>query len=320
VSILHLPHFRERKRTYSSHAPLYFDRKTANNFNAVMAKNARLTIVEAEEIVDVGQLDPASVHVPSIYVDRIIQSESEKLRIEKVTMQAQHSAVSAENTPGTDKRDTICRRAAQLLTKDHQYVNLGIGMPMTVPNFLDQSKSVYLQSENGLLGMGPYPSTREEVDADLINAGKETVTLHHGGSYFDSAESFAMIRGGHIDYSMLGAMQVSAVGDLANFLIPNKLVKGMGGAADLVSSPDKTHIIALTEHNARDGSPKIVEQCSLPLTGSRCVSTIVTELAIFHVDRHAGENGLTLVEMVPGVTVEEVRRRTGASFQVRLPL
>ncbi|UZJ53629.1 hypothetical protein CBS101457_002949 [Exobasidium rhododendri] len=290
-------------------------RKSANNFNAVMAKNAKMTIVEAEEIVEIGDLDPACIHVPSIYVDRIIQSKPERLPIEKVTLKA--PTTNSDSVPDA-KKTTICRRAAQLLN-DGEYVNLGIGMPMAVPDFLDPSKSIYIQSENGLLGMGEYPSSQDQVDADLINAGKETVTLSVGGSYFDSAESFAMIRGGHLDCSMLGVMQVSAVGDLANFIIPNRLIKGMGGAADLVASPDQTRIIALTEHNARDGSPKIVETCTLPLTGARCVSMIVTELATFEVDRRAQGSGLTLVELAPGVSLEEVTQRTGATFQVQIP-
>jgi 3-oxoacid CoA-transferase len=165
---------------------------------------------------------------------------------------------------------------------------------------------IWLQSENGILGMGPLP-TREQVDPDIINAGKETVTLLPGSSTFDSVESFSMIRGGHIDVSVLGAMEVSAAGDLANWIIPGKLVKGMGGAMDLVSSPDQTKIIVLTDHVDK-------QQCSLPLTGARCVSMIITDLAVFEVDRQAGT--LTLVELMPGVSLGEVQNKTGAAFEV----
>jgi 3-oxoacid CoA-transferase len=160
---------------------------------------------------------------------------------------------------------------------------------------------------------GAYP-TEDEIDADIINAGKETVTLVPGASTFDSAESFAMIRGGHIDVSVLGALEVSASGDLANFMIPGKIFKGMGGAMDLVGNPDQTKIVVATDHVAKDGSPKIVEVCSLPLTGKGCVSTIITDLCVFEVDREKG--GLTLIELAPGVEVEDIKAKTGAKFKV----
>lgn len=193
------------------------------------------------------------------------------------------------------------------------YVNLGVGMPTLAPSFLNPETKVWIQSENGLLGMGPYP-TEDEIDADLINAGKETVTILPGGSTFDSAESFGMIRGGHVDVSILGALQVSANGDLANYMIPGKVVKGMGGAMDLVSNPEQTKIVAVTDHVDKYGNSKIVQSCALPLTGAKVVSTIITDLAVFQVDRANG--GLTLTELAEGVTVDEVKEKTDAKFDV----
>uniref|UniRef100_A0A9J7WZM7 Succinyl-CoA:3-ketoacid-coenzyme A transferase n=1 Tax=Cyprinus carpio carpio TaxID=630221 RepID=A0A9J7WZM7_CYPCA len=248
-------------------------RKTTRNFNQPMCKAAKVTIVEVEEIVDIGSFDPEDIHIPSIYVDRVVQGASYEKRIEvRKTLKLR---ADSDIT-----RERIIRRAA-LEFEDGMYANLGIGIPMLASNYISPEITVHLQSENGILGLGPYP-TESEVDPDLINAGKETVTVYPGAAYFSSDESFAMIRGGHIDLTMLGAMQVSKYGDLANWMIPG-------------------------------GKHKILEKCTLPLTGKQCVDRIITEKAVFDVDK---SKGLTLIEIWEGLTPDDIKACTGTEFEV----
>ncbi|KAK7958067.1 Succinyl-CoA:3-ketoacid coenzyme A transferase 1 [Apiospora saccharicola] len=278
---------------------------TTKTYAGLMAKAAKIAIVEAENIVPIGEIDPESVDLPGIFIDRIVPATAPK-NFENLKLAAPEESSGKEATSGKtrtlDSRNRIAKRAAQEL-QDGYYVNLGVGIPTLAASYVPEGVKVWLQSENGILGMGPYPATEAEAEPDLINAGKETTTLLPGAATFDSAESFAMIRGGHVDVSILGAFQVSASGDLANYMIPGKVFKGMGGAMDLVSNPEQTKIVVATEHVDKKGRSKI-----------GVVSTVITDMAVFQVDRANG--GLTLTEVAEGVDVETVRENTDAEFAV----
>ncbi|KPM11324.1 succinyl-CoA:3-ketoacid-coenzyme A transferase 1, mitochondrial-like protein [Sarcoptes scabiei] len=284
-------------------------RKTTANLNIPMCKAADCSVVEVEEIVDVGEIDPEHIHVPSIYVNTFFKGEFYEKPVEKMVFKAEGS----DSPPKLDSvREKIAKRAV-LELKNGMYVNLGIGIPVLVSNFLPSNMHITFHSENGIIGMGPYP-LKSQIDPDLINAAKEPVTAIPGTAYTSSDESFALIRGGHLDVTMLGAMQVSQHGDLANWMIPGKLVKGMGGAMDLVSSHvSGTKVVVTMEHNSKNGEPKIVSKCSLPLTGQKCIDTIITEKAVFKVDPN---EGLTLIEIAEDQTLQTIKEVTGCDFEV----
>ncbi|GAM20009.1 hypothetical protein SAMD00019534_031840 [Acytostelium subglobosum LB1] len=287
-------------------------RNTARNFNPPMATAGRITIAEVEEIVEAGELKPDEIHLSGIYVARVIKGPSYEKRIERLTLDQSGAPASADKKPKNEaavKREKIVRRAA-LEFKDGMYCNLGIGMPTLASNYVPKSIRIELQSENGLLGMGPFPKPGKQ-DPDLINAGKETVTTIPGSSIFSSSDSFAMIRGGHVDLTILGGMEVSVNGDLANWVIPGQMVKGPGGAMDLTASGSR--VVVTMEHTSKNGKPKILDKCTLPLTGKGCVNRIITELAVFDVEQG---KGLVLIEIADGTTVDQLKAVTGCPFTV----
>merc|ERR1719401_3050532 len=286
-------------------------RGTARNFNPDCARAGKICIAEVEEVVPVGTLSPEEIHLPGIYVQKVLLGKDYQKRIEKRTLSSASGQIKVDK-----RRELIIRRAAQDL-RDGMYVNLGIGMPTLVSNYTAPGVRIELQSENGLLGIGPYP-TDADVDADLINAGKETITTIPGSSLFSSSDSFAMIRGSHVDVTILGAMEVAANGDLANWIIPGKMVKGMGGAMDLVSSDSK--VIVVMEHLAKGGKHKLKKSCGLPLTGQRVVDRCITELGVFDFAKEGPERPPVLSEIAPGVTLEHVKESTGFDFAVADPL
>jgi len=283
-------------------------RYTANNFNQACAKAGRVTVAEVEEVVEIGDLDPHHIHTPGNYVDRILVSQDLEKPIEQLTLAG---AVTVKGF--SPAREWQARRISREF-KNGMYANLGIGMPTLVANYIPDDVTVTLHAENGLLGVGPFPAAGRQ-DPDLINAGKQTITWLPGSAFFDSAESFAMVRGGHIDLSVLGAMQVSRYGDLANWMIPGAMVKGPGGAMDLVSGVKK--IVIMMDHCAKDGSSKLMEECTLPLTGKQVVDMVVTDLAVFEINE---KRGLTLTELAPGSTLEQVRGKTACPFDIAADL
>jgi len=282
---------------------------TARNFNPPIATASKITIAEVEEIVEAGQLKPDEIQLPGIYVHRLIKGEKYEKRIEKLTLDTGTTTQEGKMNDAAKKRIRIASRAA-LEFKDGMYCNLGIGIPTLACNYIPKDIYIELQSENGLLGMGPYPKPGKQ-DADLINAGKETITTLHGSSLFSSSDSFAMIRGAHLNLTILGGMQVSVIGDLANWVIPGKMVKGPGGAIDLTASGSR--VVVTMEHANKDGSHKILKECTLPLTAKRCVDRIITELGVFDVIKG---KGLILIEIAPDTNLETIKKLTGCAFDV----
>jgi len=296
-------------------------RGTSRNFNADAATAGKICIAEVEEIVEAGALHPDEIHLPGVYVHRLVKGAAYEKRIEKrTTREVGVDAAESLTSTLSPERLRIVKRAS-LEFRDGDYVNLGIGIPTLASNFVAPGVRIELQSENGLLGIGPYP-IGDQCDAEIINAGKETVTMIPGSATFTSSQSFAMIRGGKVDLTLLGALEVAQNGDLANWIIPGKMVKGMGGAMDLVSSGSR--VVVTMEHSAKGGKHKILQQCSLPLTGKGVVDRIITELGVFDVlsasdgvvDDEGRPTQLELIEIAQGVTIEDIKAATGCGFRV----
>ena len=258
-----------------------------------------------------NQIHPDDVHLPGIFVDRVVKSTHNEKRIEQLTERPASSSSGTSRAVVEGGRGRIVRRAAKEF-KDGMYVNLGIGIPTLASNYLPPGVRIELQSENGLMGMGPFP-VEGTADPDWINAGKQTVTPVPGASTFSSSDSFGMIRSCKVGLTILGGMQVSKSGDLANWIIPGKMVKGMGGAMDLVGAPG-SRVVVTMEHVAKDGSPKIMDGCTLPLTGRGVVDLVITDMCVFECDKVKG--GLKLIEVAKGVTVQDIREATGCDFDI----
>lgn len=281
---------------------------TARNSNPDCAMAGKLCIAEAENIVPAGTLSPDEIHLPGVYVHRVVPATINKKLIERLRLQNGGKKGIIKGS-----RARVVRRAAKEF-RTGMYVNLGIGIPTMASNYIPEGVVIELQAENGLMGIGPYPATEAAADSDYINAGKESITALPGASAFSSSQSFSMIRGGHIDLTILGGLQCSASGDLANWIVPGKLIKGMGGAMDLVCAPGSKVVVTM-DHTAKDGTPKILDKCTLPLTGHNVVDRIITDMCVFDVDKKGG-TGLTLREIARGISVDDVRNATACDFKV----
>lgn len=273
---------------------------TSQNSNPDCAMAGRICLAEAENLVEAGDLDPNEIHLPGIFVHKVLKATENEKPMERLRLR------TPDGIPDLGPKAVIAKRAAREF-KDGMYVNLGIGIPTLAPSYVPENVRIDLQSENGLIGVGPYPSKKEDATADYANAGRETITYRPGASVFSSSLSFGMIRGQHVDLTILGGLQCSAHGDLASWIVPGKKVKGMGGAMDLVETPGERVVVAM-EHQTRDGSPKILFQCTYPLTGSKVVDRIITEKGVFDV---CPKTGLTLVEIASGLTTDNIRKATG---------
>ena len=280
-------------------------RSTARNSNPDVAGSCPVTIAEVEEIVPLGSFDPDQIHVPGILVQRLVLTQQTEKYIERLSFRKDGGIHIPGSPEQVKKREKIAKRAAREI-ESGMYINLGIGIPTLIPNYIDPQTRIVIHGENGVLGIGPYPEEGKH-DPDTVNAGRETITILPGGSVFSSTQSFGMIRGNHLDITFLGGLQVSQFGDLANWIVPNIKVKGMGGAVDLVCS--KAKCIVCMEHTVF-GNMKILKKCKLPLTGKMVVDKLITDLAVFEF----GKEGMELVEIADGISVDALRARTQAEF------